>query len=257
MAGLYDRAGEEERAKELRHEADELHESFNRDFWLENLGFYALALQNGGKPAAVISSNPGQALWTKIIEKELAKQTVDHLMSEDMFSGWGVRTLSEKERSYNPIGYHLGTVWPHDNAIIAAGFRKYGFDDEACQIFTGVVEAAMQFDYYRLPEVFSGFRRSEYNVPVHYPVACHPQAWSAGAVPFLVEIMLGLEPDAFNNRLLVTRPILPDFIDLLEVRSLQVGKASVDLRFERTSDNNIALKVLEVEGKLDIMLSQG
>lgn len=257
IADLFERAGEAERAKKLRKEADRLYKCFNRDFWLENLGFYALALQNGGKPAAVISSNPGQALWTKIIEKSRAKQTVARLMSDDMFSGWGIRTLSENERSYNPIGYHLGTVWPHDNAIIASGFRKYGFDDEARQIFTGVVEAAMQFNYYRLPEVFAGYQRSEYNVPVHYPVACHPQAWSAGAVPFLVEIMLGLEPDAFGKRLLVIRPILPDFIDRLEVRELQVGKANVDLKFERTSDDNVAVKVLRVDGDLDIVLTQG
>ena len=257
IADLYERAGDGDRAERLRDEAKLLYRCFNRDFWLENLGFYALALQNGGKPAAVISSNPGQALWTKIIDKSRAKQTVDRLMAKDMFSGWGIRTLSEKERSYNPIGYHLGTVWPHDNAIIASGFRKYGFDDEARKIFTGVVEAAMQFDYYRLPEVFAGFQRSEYNVPVHYPVACHPQAWSAGAVPYLVEIMLGLEPDAFSNRLLVVRPILPDFIDRLEVRGMQVGDATVDLKFERTSDSNVALKVLRVDGKLDIVLSQG
>ena len=257
MADLFERADENDRARKLRHEADLLYKCFNRDFWLENLGYYALALQNGGKPAAVISSNPGQALWTRIVEPDRAKQTVNRLMARDMFSGWGIRTLSEKERSYNPIGYHLGTVWPHDNAIIASGFRKYGFDDEARQIFTSIVEAAMQFDYYRLPEVFAGFQRSEYNVPVHYPVACHPQAWSAGTVPFLVEIMLGLEPDAFSNRLLVTRPILPDFIDRLEVRELQVGNARVDLKFERTSDDNVAVKVLRVDGKLDIVLTQG
>jgi len=257
IADLYERAGDRDRADRLRDEAKLLYRCFNRDFWLENLGFYALALQNGGKPAAVISSNPGQALWTKIVDKSRAKQTVDRLMAKDMFSGWGIRTLSEKERSYNPIGYHLGTVWPHDNAIIASGFRKYGFDDEARQIFTGIVEASMQFDYYRLPEVFAGFQRSEYNVPVHYPVACHPQAWSAGAVPYLVEIMLGLEPDAFSKRLLVVRPILPDFVDRLEVRGMQVGEAVVDLKFERTSDSNVALKVLRAEGKLDIVLSQG
>ena len=257
MADLFERADENDRARKLRHEADLLYKCFNRDFWLENLGYYALALQNGGKPAAVISSNPGQALWTRIVEPDRAKQTVNRLMARDMFSGWGIRTLSEKERSYNPIGYHLGTVWPHDNAIIASGFRKYGFDDEARQIFTSIVEAAMQFDYYRLPEVFAGFQRSEYNVPVHYPVACHPQAWSAGTVPFLVEIMLGLEPDAFSNRLLVTRPILPDFIDRLEVRELKVGNARVDLKFERTSDDNVAVKVLRVDGKLDIVLTQG
>ncbi len=256
MADLYERAGDRDRAKKLRKEASQLYKCFNRDFWLENLGFYALALQNGGKPAAVISSNPGQALWTRIVEPKRAEQTVKRLMADDMFSGWGIRTLSENERSYNPIGYHLGTVWPHDNSIIASGFRKYGFDDEARQIFTGVVEAAMQFDYYRLPEVFAGYQRSEYNVPVHYPVACHPQAWSAGAVPFLIEIMLGLEPDAFSNRLLITRPILPDFIDRLEVRGMIIGDANVDLKFERTSDDNVAVKVLKIEGKLDIVLTQ-
>jgi glycogen debranching enzyme len=178
---------------------------------------------------------------------------MERLMAEDMFNGWGVRTLSERERRYNPLGYHLGTVWPHDNALIAAGFRRYGFDEAARRVFSAIAEAAMHFEHYRLPEVFAGFRRQEYGVPVRYPVACHPQAWASGAVPYLVEALLGLVPEAFERRLRVVRPILPDFIDRLEVRRLRVGEARASLKFERISDG-VAVKVLDVAGDLDVII---
>jgi glycogen debranching enzyme len=157
LAELYRRAGEHERADALTKEAEQLRTRFNKDFWMEEKGFFALALQEGRRPCAVISSNPGQALWTGIIDEEKAKPTVDRLMARDLFSGWGIRTLSFQERRYNPIGYHLGTVWPHDNSLIASGCRRYGFDDAALRICTGILEAAMLFEHCRLPEVFAGF----------------------------------------------------------------------------------------------------
>ena len=223
-------------------------------FLLEDKRFYALALQADHKPAAVISSNPGQALWSGIVDSDKARQTVERLMAPDMFNGWGIRTLSENERRYNPIGYHLGTVWPHDNSIIAAGFRRYGFAEEACRIFTGIAEAAMHFAHHRLPEVFAGFRKQDYELPVHYPVACHPQAWAAGAVPYLLESCLGLEPEAFEHRLRIVQPVLPNFIRHLQVRRLKVGRGSADLSFERSSDGSIGVEVLHVEGQLDVAL---
>src|SRR5262249_19498599 len=176
LADLYERDGATDRAAELRKEAQTLRDRFNRDFWLKDEGFYALALQNGGRPAAVISSNPGQALGWGIVETDKARLVVDRLMADDMFSGWGVRPLSAQERRYNPIGYHLGTVWPHDNSFIAAGFRRYGFDDAARRVYGGITDAATHFAVSRLPEVFSGFRRQDFGVPVRYAVACHPQA---------------------------------------------------------------------------------
>src|SRR5262249_25899905 len=176
LADLYQRAGKPEWAERLRREAEELRARFNQDFWLAERGSYALALQAKGRPAAVVSSNPGQALWSGIADPDKAQRTVERLMAEDMFSGWGIRTLSAKERRYSPIGYHLGTVWPHDNAFIAAGCRRYGFDDAARRVFGGITGAATHFAVSRLPEVFSGFRRQDFGVPVRYAVACHPQA---------------------------------------------------------------------------------
>jgi glycogen debranching enzyme len=251
VADLYRRAGESARADQLVQEAQALRRRFNRDFWLEDKGLYALALQAEHRPCAVVSSNPGHALWAGIAEPEKAQRTAQRLMADDMFNGWGMRTLPDGERRYNPIGYHLGTVWPHDNAIIAAGFRRYGYDDAFGRVFAGIVEAAMHFSAYRLPELFAGFRLEEYGIPVHYPVACHPQAWAAGAVPHLVETALGLVPEAFEHRLRIVRPVLPAFIDTLEVQRLRVGKARVHLHFERTS-SGIAVQVLDCTGDLSV-----
>ncbi len=257
IADLYERAGEPKQAKRLRKEAEELRAHFNRDFWQDDLGFYALCLQNWGKPAKVISSNPGQAMWTGIVDQDKAKPTADRLMGEELFTGWGIRTLSEREVRYNPIGYHLGSVWPHDNSLIAMGLRRYGFDEAARRIFTGVIEAAMQFKEYRLPEVFAGFSAQVYRVPVRYPVACHPQAWAAGAVPYLLESMLGLVPEAFDQRLRIVRPLLTDLIDRLQVKQLRVGKARVDLAFERNPEGTIAVNVEKIDGSLEVIVDTG
>ncbi|MBI4493925.1 MAG: amylo-alpha-1,6-glucosidase [Chloroflexi bacterium] len=254
LADLYRRVGEPERADRLRGEAEALRARFNRDFWIEDLGFYALALQAGSQPAAVVSSNPGHALWSGIVDPRKARQTAERLMADDLFTGWGIRTLSERERRYSPIAYHLGTVWPHDNSLAAAGLRRYGFDDAACRVAVAVIEAAMHFGGYRLPELFAGLSRADYGVPVRYPVACHPQAWAAGAVPYLVETLLGLVPEAFDHRLRIVRPLLPDFIHHIEVRRLRVGTARVDLRFERTSSGAVVVDVLEIEGHLDVVV---
>jgi glycogen debranching enzyme len=252
IADLYERVGEPERAALLRQEAAELRVRFNRDFWLEDEGCFALALEAGHRPCRVLSSNPGQALWTGIVDEDKARRVVERLMKPDMFSGWGIRTLSYKERRYNPMGYHLGTVWPHDNALIAAGFRRYGFDQEAARIFIGLVEAAMDFEDQRLPELFTGFSREEYGVPVRYPVACHPQAWAAGAVPYLIETSLGLQPDGFADRLSVINPHLPEFINHLEIRHVRVGKGAADLRFSRKDDGTLDVQVLQVAGTLAV-----
>jgi glycogen debranching enzyme len=252
IADLYARIGDEERAARLRKEARALQERFNRDFWLEDEGCYALALEADHQPCRVMSSNPGQALWTGIVDKDKAGRVVDRLMKPDLFSGWGIRTLSYKERRYNPMGYHLGTVWPHDNALIAAGFRRYGYNDAAGRIFVGLLEAAMEFEDYRLPELFTGFAREEYSAPVRYPVACHPQAWAAGSVPFLVETSLGLVPEGFDNRLRVIRPYLPEFINNVVIRHLKVGKGAVDLRFLRKNDGSLDVQVMNVTGTLSV-----
>jgi glycogen debranching enzyme len=253
LAGLYAHAGEADRAAQLRREAQELQARFNRDFWLAEKHCYALALQAKHTPVAVISSNPGQALWTGIADPDKAQQTVARLMADDMFSGWGVRTLSTQERRYNPIGYHLGTVWPHDNALIAAGFRHYGCNTEACRIFTAIVEAATHFTHYRLPEVFAGFRKADYGIPVRYPVACHPQAWAAGSIPFLITTALGLVPEALDQRLRIVQPVLPEFLQRLEIHRLRVGHGCADLHFARRADGSVAVTVRRVEGQLEVV----
>jgi glycogen debranching enzyme len=252
IADVYSRIGDEERAARLRQEARDLQIRFNQDFWLEDEGCYALALEADHRPCRVMSSNPGQALWTGIVDRDKAGRVVDRLMQPDLFSGWGIRTLSYKERRYNPMGYHLGTVWPHDNALIAAGFRRYGYNEASGRIFVALLEAAMEFENYRLPELFTGFAREEYAAPVRYPVACHPQAWAAGSVPFLVEMSLGLVPEGFDNRLRVVRPYLPEFINELIIRHLRVGKGAVDLRFLRENDGSLDVQVTNVTGTLSV-----
>jgi glycogen debranching enzyme len=254
IADLYMRTGEAERAKQLRGEAAALRERFNRDFWMEKEKFYALALEKGDAQLTVISSNPGHALWAGIADDDKARAVAERLMQPDMYNGWGIRTLSHHAKRYNPVGYHLGTVWPHDNSIIAVGFRRYGFDVEAHRILSGLVEAAMHFNGYRLPELFAGFAREEYDYPVRFPVACHPQAWAAGSIPYLIEAMLGLSPDAFEKRLRVVRPLLPDFVNHMEIRDLAVGAARVSLRFERTPENTTAVTVLRTDGELEVVV---
>ena len=255
IADLFRRAGEPARATELEREANALRTRFNRDFWNEKLGTYVLALQRDGKPAAVLSSNPGQALWCDIADPKKARRTMERLMSDEMFSGWGIRTLATSEKRYSPIAYHLGTVWPHDNSIIAAGFRQYGFDRAAHRVISGILKAAMRFEHLRLPELFSGFSSVDFDDPVRYPVANHPQAWGAGSVPFMLTTLLGLEPDAFSRRLRIVRPMLPDFVERLDMTRLAVGAAKVDLRFTRTA-KDVTVDILRLDGELDVDIDQ-
>lgn len=253
MASLFERSGETGEAERFRRQAEQLKARFNRDYWIKEKDCYALALQRDGIPAAVVTSNPGQALWTGIADEAYARRTIERLMAADMFSGWGVRTLSAKERAFNPIGYHLGTVWPHDNALVAAGFRRYGGDEQALRIFHGLFDAAFHFHLHQLPEVFCGFGREDYEIPINYPVACHPQAWAAGALPFLLATLLGLEPDAFDQRLEIVRPILPRGLDRLDVTRLHIGQAFVDLTFRRGKDG-VDVDVVKLDGKLEIQV---
>jgi glycogen debranching enzyme len=257
LADLFSRAGEPARAEQLAQEARELKYRFNRDFWLKDQGYYALALQADKRPVRVLSSNAGQVLWSGIADPEKAERTMERLLSPAMYSGWGVRTLSAQEVRFNPTGYHLGTVWPHDNSIIAAGFRRYGFSGAAGRIFQGIVEAALHFPDHRLPELFMGFDRQDYGVPVSYPVACRPQAWAAGAVPYLLRSLLGLTAEGFDQRLRIVHPVLPEFMRSVEVQRLRVGGANVDLRFEQSGTGPVAVEVLRLEGRLEVVMELG
>jgi glycogen debranching enzyme len=256
IAQLYRRSGDDATADRLEEEARMLRARFNRDFWVERIGCYALALDGGKTPLAVVSSNPGQALWTGIADEDKAGRVVDRLMAKDMFSGWGVRTLAATERGYTPIGYHLGTVWPHDNSLIAAGFRRYGREDAVARIFEGLTSASLGFEHLRLPELFTGFSRAEFDVPVRYPVACHPQAWAAGATPLLLQVLLGLAPDGFAKRLRLVHPMLPADVDRLEVDGIRLAGGTVALRFERGSGGSVAVQMVGATD-IDVVVEAG
>ena len=211
LAPLLRQLGRESDAARLEKEAEELKDRFNRHFWMKDRHFFAQAL-DAECICDVISSNPAQCLWTGIIDQKYVKYLVDRIFRDDMFTEWGIRTLSSKEKRYNPLGYHNGAVWPHDNAIITMGLRKYGFIKEMSLLFTGMYEAAKAFEDYRLPECFAGLTRSEYGIPVKYPVACRPQAWASGTIPFMLTACLGITPDALSNRLIINKPYLPSWL---------------------------------------------
>jgi glycogen debranching enzyme len=256
VADLYARRGDQGTADRLRLEAASLRDRFDRDFWVESLGCYAMALEAAKRPLRVVSSNAGHALWCGIAQPARAAQVAERLMADDMFSGWGVRTLSTHCQGYNPIGYHLGTVWPHDNALIGAGLKRYGFAAQACRIYDGIAEAAAEFEHQRLPELWTGFSRASYGTPIRYPVACHPQGWAAGSLPFLLRHLLGVEPEALDGRLHICRPTLPGAITWLEVHGVRVGAATVDLRFDRSASGSDQprVEVLHLEGELDVQV---
>ena len=186
--------GDASLAGRLRAEAGDLGERFDGDFWMEDRGYYALALDGAGRRVDSLGSSAGHLLWSGIVPESRARAVADWLMSEELFGGWGVRTMAEGEGGYDPDSYHNGSVWPHDNALIACGLRRYGLLDEVNRISTAILEAAPRFGY-RLPEVFAGYPRSEVREPVEVPRSCSPQAWAAGTVPLLVRAMLGVEPD--------------------------------------------------------------
>lgn len=249
-ANLFERAGRHDDAGRLRHDAVNLRWKFDNDFWMKDKKFFAEALDKNGK-CDVISSNPAQALWSEIIEPEKAHMVVDRIFQKDMFSGWGIRTLSSNEKRYNPLGYHNGTIWPHDNSLIAMGLNKYGFKEELAMLFTCMYEAAGFYPIYRLPELFGGYQRGEYDVPIKYPVACSPQAWSAGSIPHMLSASLGFVPDALNMRITLFKPTLPPWLHTVKISKLIVGDAYAQLEFRRDGDSTL-VNVLGKRGNLEV-----
>ena len=231
-------------AQRLEKQAADLKRRFNRDFWVADEGYFALALDPEGRQVDSLTSNNGHLLWSGIVEKSKAKAVVANLLGPRLFSGWGVRTLAEGEGRYNPIGYHVGTVWPFDNSFIAWGLRRYGFKDEAATIAEGIFDAAGFFDG-RLPEAFGGYERSLTKYPVQYPTACSPQAWSTGAPLLLLRTMLGLEPVGEH---LVVDPALPRSIGRLELLDIPgrwgridaFGRGRIDVGKRRTGAKRTA-----------------
>jgi glycogen debranching enzyme len=213
-----------EYADRLEREAADLKRRFNRDFWVEDGGYFALALDQDGRQVDALSSNIGHLLWSGIAEKAKAKACVAHLMGPRLFSGWGIRTMAEGDGRYNPIGYHVGTVWPFDCSFIAWGMRRYGYKTEAATVAAGILDAA-RFFLGRLPEAFGGYARSHTKYPVQYPTSCSPQAWSTGAPLLLIRTMLGLEPSGDH---LVVDPALPLGIGRIELLDIPGRWGRVD-----------------------------
>ena len=230
MAEVFDALGEQDRARELRRKAAELQRKFEERFWCEEAGFYAFTLDPEKKAVATIASNTGHLLWSGIASRDRAEKVMKRFFDPDLWSGWGIRTLSSSNPAYNPYSYQRGSVWPHDNGIIAMGFKRYGFSAEAARIARDISEAASYFAGYRLPELYAGVERRPGNFPVQYLGANVPQAWAAGSVFHLVQAILGLQADAPNRRLYVD-PQLPKWLPDVTLRSLAVADAKVDLRF--------------------------
>jgi len=212
--------------------------------------FYALALDGEKRQVRSITSNPGHALGAGIVRADRARAVADRLLAPDMFSGWGVRTLSTRHPSYNPFSYHLGSVWTVENATIALGMKRYGLDEHAERVIAGQFAAAAYFQGYRLPEALGGHSRDDAPFPTIYPNANSPQAWSAGATIQFVQVILGLYPFAPARTLAVIRPRLPEWLPVVTVHRLRVGNATVSIRFERQQDGTTAWDVIERDGLL-------
>jgi glycogen debranching enzyme len=226
---------------------------FNRDFWLADRDYCALALDGDGKPVDSITSNPGHCLALGLLDAEKANSVAERLQAPDMFNGWGIRTLSSMSPAYNPMGYHVGSVWPHDNSFIALGLRSLGLVDRALELAQGSIDMTLMQPYQRPPELFCGYERSNGNSPVQYPVACSPQAWATGSLFQLLQMMLNLVPDAPSNHLRIIEPTLLEGIDRLSVHNLKVGRTVMDLEFER-SGTTIACRVTKKRGNLRVVI---
>lgn len=250
LAGYF---GERELESKLVAEAQALQKAFDAAFWCEDLGAFALALDGRKKPCRVRTSNSGHALFAGIASPERAPRVVRTLLSRSSFSGWGIRTVANGEARYNPISYHNGSIWPHDNAMIALGFARYGFGREAAQIFSAMFDAAVQQDLRRLPELFCGFIRRPHRGPTSYPVACAPQAWAA-ATPFaFLQACLGMELSQQANAIRFVDPIMPDFLDSVTITGLTLGSSRVKLKCQRHGED-VTLNLLERRGDAKLML---
>jgi glycogen debranching enzyme len=253
MAEILTVLGEPERAEEFAARAGELKRRWHDAFWMPEDGFYAMALDPDKHQVRSIASNPGHALASGLVPREHARACADRLMAADLFSGYGVRTLSSDHPSYNPLAYHLGTVWPVENATFALGFMRYGLHDHLDRLATGLYEAAAHFQDHRLPEAIGGHARDGTPVPTVYPTSNSPQAWSASAIVMVVQTMLGLYPFAPAHVLAIVRPRLPEWLPRVALRNVRVGDARVSLRFERHHDGTASCDVIDKTGTLVVV----
>src|SRR5438445_1303094 len=252
MADAFDYFHQPKRASSLRQKASDLQKRFEQLFWSEDTGFYAYALDGDKKQVKTIASNPGHLLWSGIIQPDRAVRVVHRLLEPDMWSGWGIRTLSEQNPAYNPFSYQNGSVWPHDNGIIAMGFKRYGFVTEAALIARDISEAACYFVFNRLPELYAGTSRVQGTFPVQYLGANVPQAWAAGSVFHLLRAILGLDADAHKKTLYVS-PVLPHWLPEITLHNLRVGTSTATIRFWR-EENETRYDVLSLNGEMQVKL---
>jgi glycogen debranching enzyme len=244
--------GKPERSHELKYQANSLQERFERAFWCDNLATYALALDGAKRPCRVRASNAGHCLFAGIATRERAAAVAQTMLADDMFSGWGVRTLSSREVRYNAMSYHNGSVWPHDNAIIASGLARYGHKKAAVKILTGLLDASLFLDLHRLPELFCGFHRRAGEGPTLYPVACAPQSWAAASVFLLLEACLGLEIRTSPPTVIFRRADLPQSLPKIQITNLCLGDTSVDIVLERAGQS-VGVTVLRKQADIDII----
>lgn len=255
MSYLANRLGLRKEQEQWRSMAQTLQTNFLRDFWWEEENTFYLALDGQKQPCDVVTSNAGQCLWTGIVPDEWAQPIVGRLLTDDIYTEWGIRTLSAREQRYNPMSYHNGSVWPHDTALVAAGFSRIGRKKEACDMLGHLYGVSLFYEGARLPELFCGFTRRHGFGPTRYPVACSPQSWAAGS-PFLVlSSLLGFEPEAENNRLKLRQPMLPTWLDHLELRGLRLGNHHAHLRFTRMGADT-AVTLTEDTG-IDVLVLPG
>ena len=254
MAHLLRRKGESSLADKLAERAARLKENFNCDFWMEDRHLFAQGLDSNKRPVIAFASNPGHCLFCDIVDKEKARYLVLRLTSADMASGWGVRTVSSRAPEYNPMSYRSGSIWPHDNSLIVAGMRRYGYHWEAEEITTQLFQASLFFPYSRLPELFCGFTRDQkaHSTPAEYPVSSSPHAWAAGSAILLFQSTLGLQVDAPSNRLYLT-PKLPAWLEYASVRNLRVGRGTIDLYFERRGEET-SFQITENEAGVEVVI---
>lgn len=247
MSLLLRSLGDTQRADRLKREASAMVKRLDA-YWMPNHAYYAIALDRDKKPVQIVSSNPGHLLFSRAVSKERARAIAKRLMQEDMFTGWGWRTLSNAEKTFNPLSYHRGSVWPHDNALIAHGMALNGFRSLARQVMSSLFEAALNFRDYRLPELFCGVQRREQDEPVQYPVSCSPQAWASGSWFLMLSSVLGLRPSAPRKELNIVEPQLPPWLDHLQIHNLRVGNSRVDLDFTRRNERTFC-NVVKIEGE--------
>jgi glycogen debranching enzyme len=248
MASLLRAFGDATTADRLKRDCAELVKRFDKAYWMPQQGFYAMALDGRKQQLQVIASNAGHLLWSRIINRERARIVTQRLMREDMFSGWGWRTMSRHERVFNPLSYHRGSVWPHDNSLIAHGMALNENREPALLVLNALYQVALDFRDYRLPELFCGVQRRDHDDPVHYPVSCSPQAWASGALILMLLSVLGVRPSAQRKELNIINPALPEWLDSLHIRNLRVGNSRVGLDFSRRNQRTFC-NVVDVEGE--------